>query len=72
MKNYLIILLLFSTSAIYAQSGFGIKAGLNYGDNGEIAFSDVTNAGEDIMKGGDSKVGYHFGLFIALIWEASF
>lgn len=62
MKNYLMILLLFSTSAIYAQSGFGVKAGLNYGDNGEIAFSDVTNAGEDIMKGGDSKVGYHFGV----------
>ncbi|WP_029037733.1 outer membrane beta-barrel protein [Salinimicrobium xinjiangense] len=63
MKNYLFILLLCSTSALFAQSGFGVKGGLNYGDNGEIAYTDITNAGEDIMKGGDSKVGYHFGLF---------
>lgn len=63
MKNYLLILMLCSTSALFAQSGFGIKGGLNYGDNGEIAYTDVTTAGEDIMKGGDSKVGYHFGLF---------
>lgn len=63
MKNYLLILMLCSTSTLFAQSGFGIKGGLNYGDNGEISYTDVTNAGEDIMKGGDSKVGYHFGLF---------
>ncbi len=63
MKNYLLIIALCSTSALFAQRGFGIKGGLNYGDNGEIAYTDVTNAGQDIMKGGDSKVGYHFGLF---------
>ena len=63
MRNYLLMLLLCSTSALFAQSGFGVKGGLNYGDNGEIAYTDVTNAGEDIMKGGDSKVGYHLGLF---------
>ena len=50
-------------SAAMAQSGFGVKAGLNYGDNGEITYSDVTSSGEDIMKGGDSKAGYHFGFF---------
>ena len=59
---YLIILLVFSTGAM-AQSGFGVKAGLNYDDNGEIAYTDITNAREDIMKGGDSKVGYHAGIF---------
>lgn len=63
MKKYLLILTFCTTSAVMAQSGFGIKGGLNYGDNGEIAYTDVTTAGEDIMKGGDSKVGYHFGLF---------
>ncbi|NJW53982.1 outer membrane beta-barrel protein [Salinimicrobium oceani] len=63
MKNYLMILMLFSITSGFAQSGFGIKGGLNYGDNGEISYTDVTNAGEDIIKGGDSKVGYHFGAF---------
>ena len=51
------------SSAGIAQSGFGVVAGLNYGDNGEATFSDVTNAGEDIVKGADSKVGYHAGLY---------
>lgn len=59
---YLIIMLFISTGAM-AQSGFGVKGGLNYGDNGEVAYTDVTNAGEDIMKGADSKVGYHGGIF---------
>ena len=63
MKKYLLILLLTATSAAMAQSGLGVKGGLNYGDNGDISYTDVTNAGADIMKGGDSKIGYHFGLF---------
>lgn len=53
---------MFSAGAM-AQSGFGIKGGLNYGDNGEIAYTDITTAGEDIIEGGDSKVGYHAGIF---------
>lgn len=63
MKKYFLIAFLATTTATMAQSGFGLKGGLNYGDNGEISYTDVTTAGEDIMKGGDSKVGYHFGLF---------
>lgn len=63
MKKYLLILMLCTSSIAMSQSGLGVKAGLNYGDNGEISYTDVTNAGEDIMEGGDSKVGYHFGLF---------
>jgi hypothetical protein len=59
---FLMMILLCSTSAI-AQTGFGIKGGLNYGDNGEISYTDVTNAGEDIRQGGESKVGYHAGIF---------
>lgn len=63
MKKYLLFIMLITTSVAMAQSGLGVKGGLNYGDNGEISYTDVTSAGEDIMKGGDSKVGYHFGLF---------
>lgn len=63
MKKGILILMLITSGAVMAQSGFGVKAGLNYGDNGDVEYSDVTGAGEDIMKGGDSKVGYHFGLF---------
>ena len=68
---YLIIMLIASTGAM-AQSGFGVKGGLNYGDNGEIAYTDVTTAGEDIMKGGDSKVGYHAGIFYRADFSAFF
>lgn len=63
MKKYILFLALCSTSALFAQNGFGVKGGLNYADNGEITYSDVTGAGEDILKGGDSKMGYHFGAF---------
>lgn len=63
MKKYFLIFMLTTASTVMAQSGLGVKGGLNYGDNGEISYTDVTTAGEDIIKGGDSKVGYHFGLF---------
>lgn len=64
MKKLLILLVFIASSTTWAQSGFGVKAGLNYGDNGEIEFEDVTNAGSDIItEKGDSKVGYHFGVF---------
>lgn len=63
MKKYFLILMLATVSTTMAQSGLGVKAGVNYGDNGEISYTDITTAGEDIMEGGDSKVGYHFGLF---------
>lgn len=52
-----------TATAATAQSSFGVKAGLNYGDNGEIEYSDFENAGRDAVKGGDGKVGYHFGIF---------
>ena len=55
-------MLIFS-SAAFAQSGFGVTGGVNYGDNGELAYSDVTNAGNDVLEGGDRQIGYHLGLF---------
>lgn len=44
---------------------FGLKAGLNYGDNGKIEIRDLTNAGTDIIsEDANDKIGYHFGIFI--------
>ena len=63
MKKYLLILMLGATSATMAQSGFGVKGGINYADNGELTYSDISNAGEDVLEGGESKMGYHFGIF---------
>lgn len=63
MKNYLMLLMFCITSAAMAQSGFGVKGGINYADNGEMTYSDFSNAGEDILEGGESKMGYHFGIF---------
>lgn len=64
MKKACIMFLLLCTTASFAQSGFGVKAGLNYGDNGEIEYQDFTDAGSDIVtEKGDSKMGYHFGVF---------
>lgn len=64
MKKGLFILFFTISSTIFAQSSFGVKAGLNYGDNGEIEFEDVTSTGEDVLeRKGDNKVGYHLGVF---------
>lgn len=63
MKNIMIILMCLISTAALAQNGFGIKGGLNYGDNGEITYSDVSQAGKDVIEGGESKTGYHFGMF---------
>ncbi len=45
-----------------SDSGFGIKAGLNYSQNGDLIAS-VDDAAENIVQGSDSKVGYHVGIF---------
>lgn len=67
MKKILFIFLFITSSAVFAQSSFGVKAGLNYGDNGEIEFSDLTGAGENVIKeSGDNKVGYHLGVYYRL------
>jgi len=55
---------LLSISA-FAQtgSGFGIKAGLNYNQNGDLNYTQVSNTGENIVSGADGKVGFHIGFF---------
>ncbi len=64
MKKGLLALLLIAGTSAFAQSGFGVKGGLNYSDNGKIEFSDVTDTGENIVEeDADRKTGYHFGIF---------
>ncbi|WP_430905704.1 porin family protein [Maribacter sp. 2-571] len=45
-----------------AGSGFGIKAGFNYNQNGDL-IAGVGDAAEDIIQGSDGKVGYQIGVF---------
>lgn len=63
MKKGIFILMLMFSSAAIAQSGFGITGGVNYGDNGELTYTDIRNAGDDVLEGGDRQIGYHLGLF---------
>lgn len=64
MKNVLFIFFLIATTSAFAQSGFGVKGGLNYADNGKMELNDLTDTGEDILqRNGERKTGYHLGVF---------
>ena len=66
MKNSLLAaaFAMFSIAAFSQNdSGFGIKAGLNYNQNGDLTIKSVGNAAEDVIRGSDGKVGYHVGIF---------
>ncbi len=64
MKKVLLVLMMITGVSGFAQSGFGVKGGLNYSDNGEIEFTDATGTAENIMEeNADRKTGYHFGVF---------
>lgn len=60
MKKICSIIILLTAMGLYAQDegGFGIKAGLNYGSNG-----DISSAGQTVADSPDEKIGYHFGIF---------
>ncbi|WP_025741483.1 porin family protein [Aquimarina pacifica] len=61
MKNIFVGFMLFAFFAISAQERkivLGIKAGLNYGDNGSIEITDAAR-----LLGND-RFGYHLGVFI--------
>lgn len=64
MKKYFFAFAVLCGFTATAQTDFGFKGGLNYGDNGEVEFSDVSETGEDVYYGADRKVGYHFGAFL--------
>ncbi|WP_438962900.1 porin family protein [Nonlabens sp.] len=61
MKKLFVILILFSVpclSIAQEDDGIGIKAGLNYGSNG-----DLSENGQTIIDNPDANFGYHLGLF---------
>lgn len=51
------------TAFAQSGSGFGIKGGLNYNQNGNLSFKQVQATGEDIIAGSDGKIGYHIGFY---------
>ena len=51
-----------STAFSQADSGFGIKAGVNYNQSGDLT-AVVGDAAEDIIEGAEGKVGYHVGIY---------
>lgn len=50
------------TAFAQKDSGFGIKAGLNYNQNGDLIGS-VQSSGENILEGSSGKAGFHIGVF---------
>lgn len=61
MKNVFVFFMLFTSCALFAQEKritFGVKAGLNYGDNGKIEATDI------IDTSADDRIGYHVGVFL--------
>jgi len=62
MKKVIIVLFLaFVTQTATAQIQYGIKAGINYNNNGDATFS---TAGSDLIDGAESKSGWHAGLWL--------
>ena len=65
MKKTLLIAVWALTGTIaFAQSGtgFGIKAGLSYNENGDLVGS-VGDAAQNITEGAEGKTGYHVGFW---------
>ena len=44
-----------------AQVQYGLKAGINYNNNGNLTLSNVVN---DAVEGADAKSGYHIGFWV--------
>lgn len=63
-KTLLLAVFALVSMAAFAQkdSGFGIKAGLNYNQNGDLIGS-VQSSGENILEGSSGKAGFHVGVF---------
>ena len=65
MKQTLLIgVMLLACTFTFAQTGtgFGIKAGLSYNENGDL-ISSVGDAGQNIIDGAEGKAGFHFGFW---------
>ena len=60
---FLAVLSLYGLTAMAQKdSGFGIKGGLNYNQNGDLIAS-VGDAAVDVIEGSSGKIGYHVGVF---------
>lgn len=70
MKNIFLIILLITTTSLFAQKfQFGIKGGVNYNFSGELTregFGEVEEQTYDVLHGAESKIGYHAGAFVKL------
>lgn len=75
MKKRILLALLIAVSFLSTQAqkkeqnsflNIGLKAGLNYGNNGEISFKNLEAQAEDLItsEGAKDQVGYHLGLFL--------
>lgn len=63
MRKFIVAAFILISTGAFAQSGFGIKGGLNYGATGEYeSFSQVVGDASTI-ENGNSRSGYHLGLF---------
>lgn len=62
MKRVLLImcLALGLSQTTTAQVQFGVKAGINYNNNGDLKLSDVAN---NAIEGADAKSGFHAGVW---------
>lgn len=65
MKKFLLAVCILGSTIAFSQSknAIGIRAGVNYSSNGDLRIQDVLDAGEDIIEGSDSNIGFHFGFY---------
>ncbi len=56
------VLLVTQLSMAQKETGIGVKAGLNYAQNGDLKAA-ISNAANDIVAGSEQKMGFHLGLY---------
>ena len=63
-KSIILAVVALISTVTFAQkgSGFGIKAGVNYNENGNL-ITTVGDAAADIVAGAEGRIGYHVGVF---------
>ena len=62
MKKLVLLLVLFSSVSLSAQSRWGVRTGLNY-NLYNIGLSDAATSAQEIFEGQTSDNGYHLGVF---------
>ena len=56
------VLLVTQLSMAQKETGIGVKAGLNYAQNGDLKAA-ISNGANDIIAGSEQKMGFHLGLY---------